>query len=175
MLRKVSLKVLITCILVLLTLIISKKSIAFKTFVYKNVYDKNISFVGLNNLYNKYLGSILPFKLNIGVKPVFNKTFKYNNITKYNDSYQVDVDFNYLVPSIEDGIVIFVGEKELGSTVIIMSDKVEIWYSNIDSNVKLYDYVDKGSFLGEVKDNKLFLTFKSDGEYKDYQEYLSQI
>ena len=55
-------KVLVTLIFVLVVLIGSKKSINFKTMVYKNVYDNTISFAYLNTLYNKYFGNILPFK-----------------------------------------------------------------------------------------------------------------
>lgn len=168
-------KVLITLIIVLVVLIGSKKSTSFKTNVYKNVYDNTISFAYLNTLYNKYFGNILPFKLDLGVTPVFNETLKYKSKESYLDGVKLEVDTNYLVPSINSGLVIFVGEKEgLGNTVIILGDTgVEVWYSNISNSVKLYDYVDNGTYIGDTIDNNLYLTFKQNGSILNYEEYIN--
>ena len=167
-------KVLITIILVLIVLIGFKKSTSFKDTIYKNVYDKNISFSYLNTLYNKYLGSIIPFKLDIGITPVFNETLKYSKISPYLDGVKLDVFNNYLIPAINDGIVVFVGEKEgYGNTIILLgSDNIEVWYGNISNNVKLYDYVSKGSYIGDTLNDNLYLVFKRDGEILNYEEYL---
>lgn len=51
-----------------------------------------------------------------------------------------------MVPTLESGIVVYIGEKEdYGTTVIIdQIDGVEVYYSNITvENLKLYDYVEK--------------------------------
>ena len=167
-------KLLITIILVLIILIGSRKSTNFKDAIYKNVYDKNISFAYLNTLYTKYLGSIIPFKLNLGVTPVFNETLKYKKMESYMDGVSLDVDENYLVPAINSGLVIFVGEKEnLGNTIVILGeDGVEVWYSNINNNIKLYDYIEKGSYIGDTLSDKLYLTFKQDGNILNYEDYL---
>ena len=80
-----------------------------------------------------------------------------------------------MVPSLESGIVVFVGEKEkYGNIVIIQSkDKVDYWYGNMDNlNIKLYDYVEKGNLLG-VADNYLYLLFQKNGEYLDYKIFLT--
>ena len=72
-------------------------------------------------------------------------------------------------------MVTFVGEKEnYGNTIIIEQvDGVSLWYSNIDKeNVKLYDYVEKGSLLGEVKGNTLYLVYKKDDNVLNYEDYL---
>ena len=69
-------------------------------------------------------------------------------------------------------MVIYTGEKEeYGFTVIIEQvDGTEVWYSNLKNcNVKLYDYVEKGSLLGEV-DNELYIVIVKDGIYLDYEE-----
>ena len=168
-------KVLITLIIVLVVLIGSRKSTSFKTTVYKNVYDNTISFAYLNTLYNKYFGNILPFKLDVGITPVFNETLKYKSKESYLDGVMLEVDQNYLVPSINNGLVIFVGEKDnLGNTVIILGDTgIEVWYSNISNNVKLYDYVDKGTYIGDTIDDKLYLTFKQNGDVLNYEEYIN--
>ena len=36
----------------------------------------------------------------------------------------------------------------------------------------MYDYVNKGDFLGEVKDNILYLVFEKDGVFLNYKEYI---
>jgi stage IV sporulation protein FA len=168
-------KVLITLIIVLVVLIGSRKSTSFKMNIYKNVYDNTISFAYLNTLYNKYFGNILPFKLDLGVTPVFNETLKYKNKEPYLDGVKLEVDTNYLVPSINSGLVIFVGEKEgLGNTVIILGDTgVEVWYSNISNSIKLYDYVTSGTYIGDTIDNNLYLTFKQNGDILNYEEYIN--
>ena len=167
-------KVLITIILILIVLIGFKKSTSFKDMVHKNVYDTNISFAYLNTLYNKYLGTIIPFKLFKPVTPVFSETLRYKNMSKYLDGVELEVDNNYLVPTINDGIVIFSGFKDgYGNTTIIQgSDNVEVWYSNISSNIKLYDYIEKGSYIGDTLSNKLYLVFKKDGNILNYEDYI---
>ena len=46
-------------------------------------------------------------------------------------------------------------------------------YSNIDtSNIKVYDHVEKGKYLGETLNNKLYLVFKKEGNFVDYKEYI---
>jgi stage IV sporulation protein FA len=80
-----------------------------------------------------------------------------------------------MVPVLEDGIVVFMGEKEgYGNTVIVEQvNGVDVYYSNINSNnIKLYDYVEKGKLLGEVKDTKLYLVFQKDGKFLNYKKYL---
>ena len=73
-------------------------------------------------------------------------------------------------------MVVFVGEKEkYGSTVIIQQiDGTDLWYSNLESvNVKLYDYVEKGSLLGDVVDDSLVLVLKKDGKVLNYEDEFS--
>ena len=59
------------------------------------------------------------------------------------------------------------------NTIIIEGiDGVDIWYGNIkNNNVKLYDYVNRGEFLGEVNDNKLYLVFEKNKEYLSFEDY----
>ena len=80
-----------------------------------------------------------------------------------------------MVPVLESGIVIFMGEKEdYGNTVVVEQiDGVDVYYSNIlTDGIQLYDYVEKGSLLGEVQDKNLYLTFQKDGEYLNYKDYI---
>lgn len=170
------LEVLCSIILILCILIGCKKSDSFKNNLYNHVYNNNISFGYLNTLYNKYLGPILPFKLNIDTKPVFKPNLEYKNANIYKDGCVLEVDNNYLVPSISGGLVVFVGEKEgYGNTIIIESeDGIEIWYGNLNNlNIKLYDYIEKGTYLGETINNQLYLVFKNNGEKINYEEYIN--
>ena len=69
----------------------------------------------------------------------------------------------------------FKREKEKYGNVIVVSseDGVDIWYGNMNmTSVKLYDYIDKGNYLGEVKDDKLYLVYVKDNSFLDYNEYL---
>ena len=63
--------------------------------------------------------------------------------------------------------------ENYGKVVIIEGiDGVDIWYGNIEnSNVKLYDYVNKGDFLGEVENNNLYLVLEKNKEYISFEEY----
>lgn len=170
-------KFLITVIITLITLILLKSNNKLKTNFYNKVYDNNISFASINKWYEKYFGSSIPFKdlLEKDTKTVFNEKLKYSNKSKYLDGVKLSVDKNYLVPILESGMVVYIGEKEgYGNTVIIQQiDGIDVWYGNIDtSNVKLYDYVEKGKLLGEVKDKSLYLVFKKDGKALSYEEHL---
>lgn len=169
-------KIMILSILFLVALIYSKSSESNKLYLYEKVFADNISFASINNFYNKYLGDILPFgdifKSN---KPVFNETLSYSDSSIYKDGVMLTVNNDYLVPVIEGGIVVFVGDKDgYGKTVVIQQPNgVNLWYGNIlNLNVKIYDYVEKGSLLGEVKDNKLYLVYEKEGKFLDYKEYL---
>ena len=88
---------------------------------------------------------------------------------------KLNVEDNYLIPIIENGIVVFIGNKDnYGKTVIIEQvDGIDVWYSNIKANnIKMYDYIEKGSLIGEVKGKKLYMVFQKDGAFLDYKKYI---
>lgn len=166
-------KLFITIILFIICMILIKGNPSFKTIFYKKVYEDSFNFGYINSLYNKYFGNILPFEIKEKVSKVFSENLSYESSEKYLDGVKLKLT-NDLVPVLNEGLVIFIGEKEgYGSTVIINGiDGVDIWYSNLDSiNVKLYDYVTKGSLLGSS--NLLYLVYKKDGEVLDYNEYIN--
>ena len=163
-------------ILTLICLIGLKKSGKFKDVFYENVYEKNFSFVYVKDLYQKYFGTTLPLE-NIFMQnsePVFSEQFSYNNKENYLEGSKFVVDNQYLMPTLESGMVVFIGEKEgYGNTIIVQQvDGVDIWYSNIISNVKLYDYIEKGDVLGEVNGKYLYMVIKKDGNVLTYEEYM---
>lgn len=148
-----------------------------KKVIYNKVYQDNISFSAINSLYEKYFGSILPVDtfLTEPIVSVFNESLVYESKEKYNEGVKLIVDRNYLMPVLESGIVVFVGNKEhYGQTVIIQQvDGIDLWYVNVNSDsIKLYDYVEKGSLLGECINNEMYLYYQKNGEFLDYKKYL---
>ena len=127
-------------------------------------------------LYQKYFGNILPIeKVVKEEKPVFNEKLTYKKENSYKDGVALTVDNNYMIPTLESGVIVFIGEKEeYGKTIIIEQiNGIEVFYANIEPiNLKLYDYIEKGSLLGEAKNNKLYLVFSKDGKYLNYKDYI---
>jgi len=165
-------KLLISIVITLIILILIKSSNDFKTLFYKKIYNTNISFAPISNIYEKYIGKLDIFDNKV-IKPVFNESLAYKNIETYKDGVKLELQ-NNLVPINESGIVVYIGEKEnYGNTVIIQRiDGVDEWYGGIiNVNVKLYDYVNKGTLLGE-SDKYLYLVYKKDGNILNYEEYL---
>ena len=163
-------RLLISIVITLIILILIKSSNDFKTIFYKKVYIDNISFAPISNLYNKYIGNINLFNK---LEPVFNEKLEYESLEPYLDGVKLKIN-NNLVPINESGIVVYIGEKEeYGNTIIIQRiDGVDEWYASINnSNIKLYDYVEKGNILGEV-DEYLYLVYKKDGNILNYEEYI---
>ena len=163
-------RLLISIVITLIILILIKSSSNFKTIFYKKVYVENISFAQFGNLYNKYIGDINLFN---NLEPVFNESLEYEVMEPYGDGVKLKIN-NNLVPVNESGIVVYIGEKEeYGNTVIIQRiDGIDEWYGGIiNTNLKLYDYVEKGTLLGESEDY-LYLVYKKDGNILNYEEYI---
>ena len=169
-------RVLVTIAIFLFGMILVKCDVSFKNKILDNVYNKQFKFVQLGEIYQKYFGNILSIdKVLVDEKPVFQEKLSYLKSSKYKDGVKLTVDENYMVPILESGIVIFLGEKEgYGNTVVVEQvDGIDVYYSNVSvSNIKLYDYVEKGELLGEAQDKKLYLLFQKDGKFLDYKEYI---
>ena len=167
-------KVLITILLTLVLLISFKASKSFKRNFYTKVYETNLSFTKINNLYQQYFGDVLPLDNLNQIEPVFKETLIYSDKKEYLDGVELSVEENYLVPALSDGVVVFIGEKENYGKVVIVnqSSNVDIWYGNMDNiDVKLYDYVEEGSLLGKVN-SKLYLVYKKNGKVLNYEEFI---
>lgn len=170
-------KICICTIVMLVIMILSKSYPSLKNSIYKNVFETNFSFATINETYKKLFGSSIPFEdlFSKNNQTVFSDKIEYKESSKYKDGVRLMVNDNYLVPILKQGLVVFIGDKEeYGNTVIIeQSDGIDVWYSNLENiSVNLYDYVDTGKYLGEVKDNYLYLVFKKEGDVLDYQEYI---
>lgn len=175
-LRSLILRSLTVIVLFLILAILTKTNQTYKDKIISNLYEKNISFTKMKNLYNKYLGGIIPLeKVENNLVQVFNEELEYYNNSIYYDGVKLEVSNNYLVPIIEDGMIVYIGEKENYGNVIIIEgiNGIDIWYGNMETiSVELYDYVEKGTYLGTTKDNNLFLVYSREGDFLDYKEYL---
>ena len=160
-------------------------SLLFLTIVYMNndvlkdkinkyFFYEGISFTEVKKVYNKYLGGVLPTIKEDTVTEVFNEKLNYSSSSIYYDGVKLSVSNSYLVPTLDEGMVVFIGEKEnYGKTVIIENlDGIYYWYGNIiNTSLKLYDYVEKGSLVGEVN-NDLYMIFSKNGKFLNYEEYI---
>lgn len=167
-------RIFILSIIFLIVIILLKTNVTFKNWFNSNVLEKNISFSSIKSVYSKYFGSILPFDDIVKTETVFNEKLNYSQLNIYEDGIVLTVDNNYLIPIQYSGVVVFVGEKEkYGNTVIVESEDVTIWYGNVNiNNIKLYDNLEKGKYLGETLDNKLYMVFKKEGKIVDYKNYI---
>ena len=97
------------------------------------------------------------------------------NVEKYLNGVSLDVGKNYNINALCGGIIVYIGDKEnLGKTVIIQgTDGIDYWYSNITNlSVKLYDYIPKGTLIGESSNENIYLTFVKNGEYINYENFI---
>lgn len=167
---------LVLVVIFLINLIFIKSNSKYRDFVYSKVYGNNLSFAKIREFYNKYLGGVETLDgLVSGTKQVFNESLTFKKKEGYKDGLKLEVENNYLVPVLEDGLVIFSGQKDGYGNVIIVgsSNDINIWYGNMaNSQVKLYDYIEKGSLLGEVNDNSLYIVYEKDGKFLDSNEFI---
>ena len=170
-------KTLITIIILLLLLIGFKWNKTFKQQFNKYVYHTNFPFQAMKDFYQKYFGEDIISQKIDNTTPVFNETLSYQKENLYQDGVKLAVDKNYMTPSLESGIVVFIGEKEnYHQTVIVQGmNGIDIWYGNMEQvNVKLYDYVEKGALIGQVKEETLYLAYQKDGNFVNYKDYLNK-
>lgn len=150
----------------------NSNKIKFKNVVYKTT----LSFAKIYNVYNKYLGDVIPFKNNTNktVKVMEISNIEYSNIIKEKKGFLLSVNSNN-IPAIKSGIVIEKKKSENYNTIIKIQDKdgINITYGCIGNlSVSLYDYVKKGDVIGNTTNNKLYLIFEKDGKYLSYEEFL---
>ncbi len=168
-------KTLLAIFLGLVLLIVMEYSPKFKSYMQNEVLNKNISFGVIGKLYDKYFGEVLP-TTNDKIVSVFNEKIDYKSKEAYQDGYKLMVNKNYLVPVIESGVVVYIGEKDnLGKVITIEGENGStITYGNIkNTDIKLYEYIAKGKYLGEVDGETLYISILKEGEYLDIETYLS--
>ncbi len=143
--------------------------------LYKDyVLNESIHFTKIENMYEKLFGRVLP--KDTGVIPVSNGKLIYKNITKYKDGEKLEISNKSIINTLMNGIVVYIGNKDdYNNTVIIQGvDGVDIWYGNLENiSVKLYDYIEKDTVIGNIVDDKLYLVIKKDNEFITYEDYQS--
>ena len=167
-------RTMLSIIIILIGLIVSKNNPKLKDILKENIFEKSINFNFNKKIYTKYLGKILN-KENNKVEPVFSEKITYQKEEKFQDGVQLTVENNYQVPTLESGVIIYIGDKEnYGKTITVEQvDGIITSYTNIDiKNYKLYDYVEKGDIIGMTFNNKLIISFQKEGKYLDYQKYI---
>lgn len=169
-------KTMLTIIIFLVGMIFIKQDTTNKALVKKKIYEENIKFVKVKELYKKYFGNVFSID-NVVYEdtPVFKEQIEYSKINTYKDGAELTVQENYMIPALENGIVVYIGEKEeYGQTIIIEQENgIDVFYANITTNdISLYDYVKKGDYIGQVKTNKLYLIFQKNGKVLNYKDYL---
>ena len=166
------------CIVMFLVLgIVCKLNSGYKETIKYKLYEDNVSFSAFEKIYNKYLGGIFPIEGTFGEnsQAVFNEDLVYNSSIPYYDGAMLEVGYNYLIPSLDDGIVVYIGEKEKYGNVVMIenSDEINVWYGNVcNVNVVLYDHINKGDIIGESCDNYLYLLYNKDNEFLDYADFM---
>ena len=175
--KNIVLRVLITIIVTLILLIGFKMNNNFKKTFYHYVYEENFPFSTVKNFLQEKFGTSLTFDKIVTDEEVFNEKLSYKDKSLYHDGVKLTVSSEYMIPSLESGIVVYIGEKENYKQVVIVQQMngVDVWYGNIkQANVKLYDYVEKGSLIGQVDNKTLYLVFQKEGKFVDYQSYLAK-
>ena len=155
--------------------IFCKYSSEYKELIKYKIYEDNVSFSVFEEVYNKYLGGVFPMEGYFGLKSeaVFNEELVMKDSIPYYDGLMINVGYNYLIPNMDEGVVVYIGEKEKYGNVVMIenSDGINIWYGNVcNSNVALYDHINKGDIIGESCDNYLYLLYNKDNEFLDYDE-----
>ena len=168
-------KLLVLGILFVGVLITVKVNPTAANWVKTHVYMDNFSFAQIENWYNKYIGGI--FSSNDDeVTQVFSGTIPYTSLEPYYDGVRLKVSSGSVVESLLSGIIVSIGETvHYGNTIVVEQvDGVSVWDGNVDvSDVKLYDYVEKGQILGMSRSEDLYLVLMKDGAYLNYQDYVA--
>lgn len=175
--KKIILRILVTTIIALILLIGFKMNSSFKKTFYHYVYEENFPFSVVKNFLQDKFGTSLTFDKLVTEEEVFNEKLSYKDKSLYHDGVKLTVSSEYMIPSFESGIVVYIGQKENYKQVVIVQQMngVDVWYGNIkQANVKLYDYVEKGSLIGQADNKTLYLVFQKEGKFIDYQNYLAK-
>lgn len=166
-------RTLLTCVVVLIILIISNLKSSWKDFLNKYIFETNYNFAKINSIYKKYLLNIKP--KNDKTKVVSsNELLEYTQTKKKDNGVVLTINDNYNVKMLESGLVVFIGEKDgyKNAIVVQQSNGIDVVYGNvITSDIKVYDYIEKGKIIGTAS-KELYLSFSKEGEVLDYKTYI---
>lgn len=165
-LKKSVKKILWTIILVLIGMIITKHNPELKSTIKECLYEKSLPMMQLKNKYNTYFA----WENKEETKSVMTEKIQSKKEEKTDTGVKLTIQKGQLIPILESGMIILVD----GNTIIIEQiDGVTATYQNIDMNkYKLYDYLEKGEYLGVAAQEDVYISFSKEGNYYDYQNYL---
>lgn len=177
LLSKTFSKILISIIFILLSCIYihwdSKNLETYKT----TVFESNLTFAKMNQWYHEMFGEILPTVAS-PTETLASNTPSSLIQEEYLDGYKVKTTAGSPIQAQASGILVYLAEKDgYGNTAIIQGiDGVDIWYGNlVDTNVKLYDYIEAGTILGNAKEEYYYTVFYKDGKKVTYEDYQGQV
>ena len=178
MIRKLLIKFFVCSSIFLIFSILVKGGVLDKYSIKKIIYQDHLEFSKFKNFYDRYLGGVFPLTGidGTGVHQVFQEKLEYSDIKDYQDGAVLSVRNGYLVPVTDEGIIVYVGEKDGYGNVVMLenSQGVDIWYGNIcNSNFKLYDQLKVGDYIGQSCDDKIYLVYSKQNKILDYRDYLS--
>lgn len=171
-LKPVISKVLIAMIFFLASIIFTNTSDKNLLLYKEYVLTESLPFTKIKSIYEDLFGEVLPKSEN--TQMVMNGHLVYKDIKSYKDGEVLTLSKGTLINSLASGVVVFIGNKDdYGNTVIVQGvDGADIWYGNLtNSSVKLYDYIEKNTLLGETLTDELYLVIKKNNAYIKYEDY----
>lgn len=159
--KKILSKLFTIVIFTMIVITFSNTSPKFKSFIVDKVLNSTIDFSFVNKLSNKVTNV---FKTSDNTLPVVKE--ENNRKEKYKDGIKYIVNKGASVNIKDSGIVTYIGNKDgYNNTVIIQqSNGYYAWYGNIKEEVKLYDYIESGSKIGETLTNEYYYVLLKDNK-----------
>ena len=159
--KKILSKLFTIVIFTMIVITFSNTSPKFKSFIVDKVLNSTIDFSFVNKLSNKVTNV---FKTSNNTLPVVKE--ENNRKEKYKDGIKYIVNKGASVNIKDSGIVTYIGNKDgYNNTIIIQqSNGYYAWYGNIKEEVKLYDYIESGSKIGETLSNEYYYVLLKDNK-----------
>ncbi len=159
--KKILSKLFTIVIFTMIVITLSNMSPKFKSFIVDKVLNSTIDFSFVNKLSNKVTNV---FKTSNNALPVVKE--ENNRKERYKDGIKYIVNKGASVNIKDSGIVTYIGNKDgYNNTVIIQqSNGYYAWYGNIKEEVKLYDYIESGSKIGETLTNEYYYILLKDNK-----------
>jgi len=153
-------------IFTMIVIIASNYSVSFRNFIINDVLNSTMDFSKVNKLLNSTSKIFESNKTMIVNSEVSDNSEEYLDGVKYNVQNNSDVLLK------DSGIVTYIGNKEgYGNTVIVQqSNGYYAWYGNIKESIKLYDYLEKGSVIGNSKGKYYYYALFKDNKKVDISE-----
>lgn len=159
--KKILSKLFTIVIFTMIVITFSNTSPKFKSFIVDKVLNSTIDFSFVNKLSNKVTNV---FKTSNNTLPVVKE--ENNRKERYKDGIKYIVNKGASVNIKDSGIVTYIGNKDgYNNTIIIQqSNGYYAWYGNIKEEVKLYDYIESGSKIGETLTNEYYYVLLKDNK-----------